>query len=59
VQVEWRRVSGTRSALATAGVSVVLAAVVVTVLKGARNPAGNGGQDPDNLRVPALPIPLR
>ncbi|MSR07879.1 MAG: hypothetical protein EXR93_12580 [Gemmatimonadetes bacterium] len=59
VQVEWRQVSGTRSALATAGVSVVLAAVVVTALKGARAPGGSAGSDPDNLRMPLLSIPPR
>jgi hypothetical protein len=52
VQVERRQVSGVRSALAVVAGTAALTALVVTVLKGARNPSPSTGGDPDNLRAP-------
>lgn len=57
-QVEQRRVSRARTGLAVAAGTAALATVAVMIVSGARNPASNGGPDPDNLRIPVFSVPL-
>ena len=52
VSVETKTLSGTRTALATIAGTALLAAVVVTIVTGARQPVNTDGGAGDNLRIP-------
>jgi hypothetical protein len=57
--IDLRRFSGSRTMLLIGGSAGGAAAIVLTIIATSRNPSGDGGPGPEEIRIPLFSVPVR